>query len=387
MSSVSNDRKVKVLVVDDSRVVRVAASRMFGDDFDVLLAVDGADALSIIERDSDIHVVFSDLAMPEMDGYELLTALREHTDENIRTLPIIIATGAGNPEPAKKKAFSLGATDFITKPFNGTDLRARARSYAQFREANKELKEQATIDTLTSLLNLRGIQMQLNKEISFAVRHESNITLMCIEIDRYKDLFVRIGRHGTETLIKKVSTVLEDTFRKEDSLARVGLARFIVSMPLSQTESARDLANRICQTIESFKASLDGKRIKITVSIGVCAVESDEQVDVDFLLGMAFESLERALRDGASQLKEFGIDEYRQVLLENAKQTMSVDSVLEAIEHGDRVGLVERIDNAIDRLSPLFAMLSNEQIQRIVGYGQGMKGNIVNIDSTRSAQK
>eukprot|EP01026_Neomeris_dumetosa_P062332 TRINITY_DN58974_c0_g1_i11.p1 TRINITY_DN58974_c0_g1~~TRINITY_DN58974_c0_g1_i11.p1 ORF type:complete len:322 (+),score=23.22 TRINITY_DN58974_c0_g1_i11:99-1064(+) len=309
--------KIKVLVIDDSRVVRVAATRMFDDNFDVSLGVDGADGLAILEKDPDIHVVFTDLAMPEMDGFELLEAIRSHTDENIRELPVIVATGAGNPESAKQKAFSLGATDFVTKPFNATDIKARARSYAKFQEQNRSLKENATIDTLTELLNARGMHLQLDKEISFAARHESNLTMIAIEVDHYKDLFVRIGREGTEKVIRRVARVLEETFRKEDSIARVSLARYVVSMPMSLTENAMEMANRICHTIESLKAKLDGKRIKITVSIGVGSVQVDHDVDSDILMGMSIEALNRAASIGASQIYELSLEEYRRHIIEH----------------------------------------------------------------------
>ncbi|MFL0810070.1 MAG: diguanylate cyclase [Agarilytica sp.] len=371
--------KIKVLVIDDSRVVRVAATRMFDEDFEVLLGVDGADGLAIIERDPDIHVVFSDLAMPEMDGFELLEAIRSHTDENIRELPVIVATGAGNPESAKQKAFSLGATDFVTKPFNATDIKARARSYAKFHEQARSLKEHSTIDELTGLLNTRGLQLQLEKEISFAQRHESNLTMIALEVDHYKDLFVRIGREGTEKVIKRVARVLEDTFRKEDSIARVSLARYVVSMPMALTENAMEMANRICHTVETLKAKLDGKRIKITVSIGVSSVVIDSDVDADTLIGLSIEALEKASNKGASQIHELSLSEYRKQLEEEARRSLSIDSLLERIEVGDQIAVAKRLDAAIERLTPLIQLMSDQQMQRVLSARQKLGDNVVSM--------
>jgi len=379
--------KIKVLVIDDSRVVRVAATRMFDDDFEVILGVDGADGLAILERDSDVHVVFTDLAMPEMDGFELLEAIRSHTDENIRELPIIVATGAGNPESAKKKAFSLGATDFVTKPFNATDIKARARSYAKLREANKSLQENITIDALTNLLNFRGLNMQLEKEISFAARHESNLTMISIEVDHYKDLFVRIGRQGTEKVIKRVAQVLEETFRKEDSIARVSLARYVVSMPMALTENALDMANRICHTIESLKAKLDGKRIKITVSIGVSSVQVDADVNSSILTGMAMEALDRASRIGASQIYELHLEDYRKYLEDEAKRSLSIDHLLDQINAGNQLTIASQLDVAIERLAPFFRILSDQQAQNILTSRQKLGSNVVDFSVTNKTQK
>ena len=357
--------KIRVLIVDDSRVVRVAAAKMFGDEFEIVLAVDGADGLRIIESDPMISVVFTDLAMPEMDGFELLRAIRHHTQDEIRELPVIVATGAGNTAAAKQKAFSIGATDFISKPFHGIDLKARARSYAKFQETTRHLKEQVTIDELTGLMNLKGLKAQLEKEVSFVARHKSNIVVMNVEIDHYKDLFVRIGRESTEKLVTKVASIFEGTFRKEDSVARSGLAKFTISLPMSQPENVIELSNRICQTVEAFKATLDGERIKITVSIGVSSVELAQEITVSEILGLADRSLQVAQERGASQIKHLTLDEYREQIREEAKHSLSIDKLLEEIDNGNALAAASNIDAALVRLSPLFELMSNEQYQRL----------------------
>ena len=358
--------KVRVLIIDDSRLVRIAAAKMFGDDFEVLLAVDGADGWDIIQRDPDIEVIFTDLVMPEMDGFELLEKIRTSKSESIASLPVIVATGADNPEVAKQKAFSLGATDFITKPFDATQMKARARSYAQFRKTNNKLKEQTTLDLLTGLLNAKGLYQQLEKELSFVSRHSASITVMAIEIDSFKDLFIRIGRAGAEAIIKKVSDVLLEAVRKEDTVARTGVASFCVTMPLTQGDNALELADRMCQTVEAFKAKLDGKRIKITVSIGVCVVEPESTSDLDTVLSVADEALVRAAALGRSQLYRLSINEYKRLLAEQEKDTMSIDALLEKIQKGEQNDIVPLLDIALTRLSPLMALLSNEQKQRVI---------------------
>lgn len=365
MVSKNQPAKIRVLIIDDSRLVRIAAARMFGNDFDVLLAVDGADGWDIIQRDPDIEVVFTDLVMPEMDGFELLEAVRTSKNEMISSLPVIVATGADNPEVAKQKAFALGATDFITKPFDATQMKARARSYAQYRKANKQLKEQTTLDLLTGLMNAKGLYQQLEKEISFVSRHNSSLTVMSIEIDSFKDLFIRIGRSGAETIINKVAGVLVEAVRKEDTVARTGVANFAVTMPLTPSENALELADRICQTVEAFKAKLDGKRIKITVSIGVCVVEPETQTDIDTVLCVADEALERAANLGRSQLYQMTINDYKRMLAELEKYSMSIDGLLEKVANGEHNDVVPVLDAALDRLAPLLTLLSNEQKQRV----------------------
>ncbi len=248
--------KPKILVIDDSRLIRSAAVKMFGSDFELELAVDGREGWEKIQRDSSIQVVFSDLAMPELDGFEVLELVRTSKDEGIRNQPVIVITGADNTEEAKEKAFSMGATDFITKPFNATDIKARARTHAQYRCNTKQLEQNTTIDTLTGLINKKGLYQQLDKDISFVTRHSEDLTVMMIELDLFEDLFVKIGRSGAEAIVKKVSRVITQAVRKEDTVARTGLASFVVSMPMARNERSLDLADRICQKVELFRASL-----------------------------------------------------------------------------------------------------------------------------------
>ena len=358
--------KAKVLFIDDSRLIRIAVSKMFSDEFDVLLAVDGADGWDIIKRDPSIQVVFTDLVMPEMDGFELVEKIRTSDIVEINNLPVIVATGADNPEMAKQKAFALGATDFITKPFNATDIKARALSYAQLSQTNKILRAQTTIDVLTGLLTTNGLDRQLEKELAFVARHGASTTVMSIKIDKFKDLFIHIGRAGAEAVVKKVSQVLTSTVRKEDSVARTGVASFVISMPLAEAENSLELADRICKGVESFGAKLEGKPLKITTSVGVCVVKPDETNDIEVLREAADEALCRATLLGRSQWYLLSLEDYQREKAAALKDALSIDALLEQISNGAHDDVVSQLNTVVDKLTPLLGMLSSEQKQRVL---------------------
>ncbi|MGH1441488.1 MAG: GGDEF domain-containing response regulator [Cellvibrionaceae bacterium] len=362
--TVHNKRRIRVLVIDDSSTIRIAATKVFDEDFDVLLAVDGEDGLDVIENDKDIQIVFTDLVMPEMDGFELLNALRTHKEGRINNLPIIVMTGAENPEIAKQKALSLGATDFITKPFNPTDIRARAHSYAKLSSTTKKLREKTTIDGLTGLLNPRGFYHQLDKEIAFATRHHYDMSAMSVEIDNYKDLFISMGRSGTERLIKRIGAILSTTFRKEDTVARVGLARFCISMPLVNRENAMEMANKICHNIENLKAILKGKRLKLTVSAGISHFIPQEGNHSKELIKATENALSKATNLGQSQIY---LSEVAEKSTLNGK-LLSIDSLIEQLNKGEEGLVADQLNEAIDHLAPLIALLSHEQKQKILTY-------------------
>lgn len=360
-------QRIRVLIIDDSSTIRIAATKVFGEDFDVLLAIDGEDGLDVIENDANIQVIFTDLVMPEMDGFELLKKLRNHQDDRIRSLPVIVMTGAENPEIAKQKALSLGATDFITKPFNPTDIRTRAHSYAKLSSATKQLREKTTIDELTGLLNTKGFYRQLDKEMAFATRHKYEISAMSVEIDNYKDLFISMGRRGTEQLIERVGAIISKTLRKEDTIARIGLARFCISMPLVNKHNAMEMANKICQNIEALKALLQGKRLKLTVSAGVSCITPQKGDQPKQLINATRDALEHATNLGQSQIYLLTVEDHTAKYASNSK-SVSIDELIDQLRKGDDLLVADKLNNAIDQLAPLFALLSHEQKQKILTY-------------------
>ena len=84
--------KVRILLVDDSKVMRKSAAKMLSDEFDVLTAEDGLDGLRQLEADNTIQIVFSDLSMPKLDGYGLLKKIRSAPDPGISGMPVIVVT-------------------------------------------------------------------------------------------------------------------------------------------------------------------------------------------------------------------------------------------------------------------------------------------------------
>ncbi|MEH6556822.1 MAG: diguanylate cyclase [Oceanicoccus sp.] len=357
---------VRVLVVDDSRLIRVAAAKMFGNEFDVLLAEDGAKAWEIIQRDPDIQVVFTDLVMPNLDGFELLERIRTSNSETISNLPVIVATGADNPEVAKQKAIGLGATDFITKPFDASAIRTRGISYAKLHMTNKILHQQTTIDVLTGMLNSQGLAWQLEKDLAFAIRHTSTMTVMSVEIDRFKELFITIGRAGTEAIVKRLGTVLTNTVRKEDTVARTGVARFGITMPLVEANNGLELAERICRSVEKIRATLNGKRMEITASVGMCVIDDYTQ-GVEAVMDIANLALNSATERGRSQMYQMTTKDYQ---APQDHDNLSIDALLLHLQEGQQEAILPHLDAAIARMGPLLTLLSNEQKQRVLNYRQ-----------------
>ena len=274
MTAIGTMKKTRVLLVDDSKVMRKAALKMLSDEFDGVTAEDGVDGWRQLEGDTSIQVVFTDLSMPKLDGYGLLRKIRTAEDTGVNAMPVIIVTGAENDDAAREKALDMGATDFITKPFNSTDLLARARAHAKYQRITRQLQEQSTVDTLTGLANKAGFMERLKQDIAFAKRHQQPLSLVRMEIDDFKKLFLSHGKDVADTVVMHVARIIRARIRKEDTAARIGLAHFAIALPTGKPDGSKGLADRIRAEITSNPLNLGGKPVRLAASGGVLTPES-----------------------------------------------------------------------------------------------------------------
>lgn len=368
-----SEAQPRILLVDDSKVMRKSAVKMLGSDFDVVVAEDGKQGLDLILDDSSIQVVFTDLNMPKMNGYQLLEAIRTHEDEGIRNLPVIVVTGAENDDEAKEQALTQGATDFITKPFNSTDLKARAQAHASYQRTTKSLQEVATVDTLTGLSNERSFITQLEKDLSFVTRHNHEIAIMLVEVDNFNDLFLKIGRKGADSLIQQIAKVLLRSVRKEDALGRIGLARFAISLPTAGAEGASKLAQRICESVAGFKAKLRGEELQIGVSIGLY-VPMDKGADRSGeCLHQTEQALLQAINAGGNQVSALieTDDQLRPIDVPDVTD-FSLDAMLETLNQQGAAAVEDQVPLAIQRLLPLWQALSEDQRSAVISQIQSV---------------
>lgn len=265
--------KPRLIMVDDSRVMRSAAVKMLGDRFDVVVAENGLEGWKQIRNDHQIQVVFSDLSMPELDGYGLLEKIRTCDDAGIAGLPVIIVTGAENDEVAREKALNMGATDFITKPFNSTDLMARATAHANYQRERKVLAEQSTIDPLTGLGNQLYFNGRLKQELAFAARQGHAVSLVRADVDQFNKLFIKAGKDAADAILRDVAQVIAGLIRKEDTAARIGLSQFAILLPTADAAGAAIFANRLCRQVREHVIEFKGHRFAVTLSVGVLCPE------------------------------------------------------------------------------------------------------------------
>lgn len=262
--------KARILVADDSRLMRKAATKMLGDEFDIVLTEDGQQAWIQLESDPTIQVLFTDLNMPVCDGYELLARIRDSGDSAIQSMPVIVMTGAENDEDARIQALDAGATDFITKPFTTTDLLARARAHVSHRNRTRQLEAQTTLDALTGLSNRAGFQQRLQQDLAYSRRHLQPLCVVRLELDDFRRLFLGYGREVADGLLLRIAKMLHARIRKEDTAARIGLGGFALSLPGAQIAGIEAMVDRLRGELEADPPlGADGLVIPLTISSGL----------------------------------------------------------------------------------------------------------------------
>ncbi|MDH5634163.1 MAG: diguanylate cyclase [Gammaproteobacteria bacterium] len=311
----TGDDKPVVLITDDSKVLRRAMSKMLEHDAELVEAENGEQAWNQVVSNPDIQVLITDIEMPVLDGYQLICRIRAHDDSRIRELPIITITGAEDEE-TKTRAFACGATDFIVKPLDKVQLQARVQAHARFDDTNRALaqstaalQEEAANDPLTGLMSRKAFVQRAEQDIAHADRHGSPLSLMRIEIDRFKKLYQQYGDDGANRLLAGFSKLVRSAARAEDSVARIGGNEFALIAPATDHQAAIQLAQRIRSMVSSHSISLGvGDPAHITSSIGVVSHGNDGN-NLASLLDKADHRLRDAKAEGGDHVCAAARDE------------------------------------------------------------------------------
>lgn len=348
-----NAEKPSLLFVDDSKVMRLAAGKMLGADFNVVVAENGVEAWERVRTNAELSVVFSDLVMPEMDGFELLKKIRTCEDAGIAGLPVIIVTGADNDDNARAEALRLGATDFISKPFNSTDLLARARVHANYQKERANLVKQAMVDPLTRLGNRRYLLHRLRQELALAVRQQYPFAVVQIEVHQFNKLFVQLGKRRTDMLLMKLAGMLKGVIRKEDSLARSSVAQFTVLLPSARAEGAKRFAERALKASDALSFQFKGVVHKVPLLFAIHAPQGDDLGSLVQVQASLSEAMKSARKLGNGAIVGAGTADAETA----ERSSMTVEQALSLLEAGKTKPVIDALPEIKTRLLPLLKLM------------------------------
>ena len=290
-----SEEKPEVLVVDDSKVIRLAAKKMLGTDYVIHLAEDGLVGWEMVQKKPAISVVFTDLSMPNLDGMELLKNIRGSNNDAIANLPVIIMTGAEDSESTKQTVFDAGATDFISKPFESIDLVSRAKAFARLNRQVVELEKKSAHDKLTGLFNAESLEEQGVKAYAFAKRHKLFISTVYFEIKDFQNLFLSYGKSVVQHIILAVGKRLQNAMREEDVAARIGVAKYALILPMTNKQKTEIVIERVCQSINKLVFDTGKEKIRINFVAGYTSPDLSDELEFSDMLVRADDALQRAM--------------------------------------------------------------------------------------------
>lgn len=300
--------KVRVLVADDSRVIRKAINKILSNEFELIEAEDGETAWEHLLKDDSIEVLVSDIEMPKLDGYSLICRIRAAEAERVRNVPIIVITGADD-ELTRERAFACGATDFIIKPIDGVQLLARTRAHAKLDQTTRRLEETATaleeqtaVDPLTQLHSRRYFIQRGVQDLAYAKRHNSDLSVIRIDIDNFRTIYKQHGDQVSDQILVWLAKILTATCRTEDTVARIGGGEFAIIAPSSGRMEAAVLCERVRTAVAAEPFKHANLSIALTTSLGLSTLGRDPGESIEELLGLAEQRMTLAKAAGGNRL-------------------------------------------------------------------------------------
>jgi diguanylate cyclase (GGDEF)-like protein len=298
----SEERHCLLIVDDQPQNIRVL-NEMLKSEYRILFATNGKDAL-ILAQEQLPDLILLDVMMPEMDGYRVCAQLK--TDPRTREIPVIFVT-AMDLEQNEEIGLQLGAVDYITKPLKPAITRLRVRNHLELKQHRDFYKRLSTLDGLTGIANRRRFDEVLHQEWRRALRAQSPLSLILLDIDFFKAYNDNYGHLAGDECLKKVAHCLLDSLqRPADLAARYGGEEFACILPETDSNGALLIAHKLQANILALDIPHAYSEVapQITVSQGVATAQplSDQECGTENLLGMADTLLYQAKAEGRNRV-------------------------------------------------------------------------------------
>ena len=261
------NEKPRILVVDDEVFNLQFLTNLLIADYHVSTAKDGPKTLQLAQSLVP-DLIILDVVMPGMDGYEVIQALK--ANDETRHIPVIFLTGLDNVQD-EEKGLSLGALDYISKPFHPAIVMARVNNILELVQHRKLLERIALIDGLTGVPNRRAYDDRLQHEWHRACRSGEPLSLAFVDIDffkQYNDMYGHAA--GDQALRKAAQTLNRFMKRSTDFFARYGGEEFAFILPSISFQNAQTFAAQACLEIRNLAMEHRASTVEkfVTISIG-----------------------------------------------------------------------------------------------------------------------
>ncbi|MDD3329578.1 MAG: diguanylate cyclase [Zoogloea sp.] len=366
MSEERDQSLPRVLIIDDSRMVRASIIRHVRGRFEVREEADGEAGWQTLLVDPTIQAVITDIGMPRLDGYGLLERMRSSRLSRISTLPVVVISGDDEPE-VRIRAKSAGATDFISKSVSNVELLARLEALTQLARTQRDLEESraalataSPVDPDSGLATASYLHHHASQELAAAQRHKGELSVQVIEIDQFEGLVARYGAHVAQLVNRKLSKIMATKLRKEDTVAELAPARFAVVSPSTSMNGAAGFALRLQKAIDHIVMTYREERIRIRLTVGIATSDAGQAQTVSHLIGVAVQRLAQGRAAGGNRIMGDQGEITADMLAPPPRPPLSIDKLLQQLAGNPAdARLVEQLPDAIRALLPLLELIES----------------------------
>ena len=293
----------QVLIADDDPDILFLVARLLQrDGYAVVRASDGLEALRLA-RETEPDLLVLDVSMPGADGYEIC---RQIQSDGRGAPPVIFLTAHANTS-ARVSGLDAGAVDYITKPFDPEELRARVRAALRAKSVKDTLAAEAATDGLTGLLNRSQLGSHVSQLVALARRNNRPLACLMIDLDRFKAVNDTYGHAAGDAVLAETARRFGRVARESDVLIRYGGEEFLVLLPETDASGAVAVAEKLraalaAEPVVFAPPAAPPIEIGVRASIGVASWR-ESMADAALLVAAADEALYRAKSLGRDRIE------------------------------------------------------------------------------------
>jgi len=289
---------MKVLIAEDDVAFCESLEKDIKDwGYEVITANNGKEAWQLIEN-GEVRLSILDTMMSDIDGFELCRKIRRDIQEKkLKNTFIILLIEKGRKDDIAK-GLSMGADDYVIKPFGFLELKVRIQNGERIIRLEDSCKKLATFDPLTKLLNRNKILEFLSDELNRGWREDHPTGVIMADIDRFKKVNDTFGHSAGDTVLVQVAARLKKTIRPYDKAGRYGGDEILIILPNCNQENLKQLADRLRHSISEKKIKTKAAVLDITLSMGGASSEISPDASANDLIQTSDNALLLAKRKG-----------------------------------------------------------------------------------------
>ncbi|MEC9464665.1 MAG: response regulator [Myxococcota bacterium] len=256
----------KVVVIDDAPDIHILLERCLASErVELSSAYDASEGIARVMATRP-DLILLDVRLPDLDGFEVCRQLKQMPET--ADVPIVFLSSVTDAVD-KIRGLDLGAIDYVTKPFDQAELKARVRAALRTRRYQRLLSERAQIDGLTGLWNREHFERRLAEFMSNFYRYNRPFSLMMLEVDGFTDICHTFGWPIGENVLREVGEALTSGSRVSDIACRFSDKQFAVLLSESDGNSGRVLLDRVNGMLEVVEIFHHERRVRMSISGGV----------------------------------------------------------------------------------------------------------------------